>query len=225
MKKAPVLFLVLFLFVYSVSASTQISIYLDDNGDALFLGETTTQNVFPEGITVENGKIRGITQELTFKEGNTWRFTYSLANSELNVLLPEGAEIVKLDSGSISLDDSRFSIYTPGSINVYYRIENNKSNTIWIIVLIVLLIAAMGLFFYFKNKPKKNSLEPILGVLNNRERQIISMLGKTGKVKSSHLRKLVEMPKASFSRHVHELERKKLVVLEGEGKNKFVRLT
>jgi uncharacterized membrane protein len=49
-------------------------------------------------------------------------------------------------------------------------------------------------------------------------------LRETGKTKMSYLRKACDMPKASFSRHVHELEKKKLVVLSGDGKNKFIEL-
>jgi uncharacterized membrane protein len=50
-------------------------------------------------------------------------------------------------------------------------------------------------------------------------------LRETGKIKSSFLRKATQIPKASFSRHIHELEKKKLVRLSGDGKNKFVELT
>ena len=40
----------------------------------------------------------------------------------------------------------------------------------------------------------------------------------------SHLRKLTYIPKASFSRHIQELEKKGLINRSGEGKNKFVEI-
>jgi len=61
-------------------------------------------------------------------------------------------------------------------------------------------------------------------VLNDRENVIINNLKKMGKTKMSYLKKACDMPKASFSRHVHELRKKGVVRLSGEGKNKFVEL-
>ena len=52
--------------------------------------------------------------------------------------------------------------------------------------------------------------------------ELLKHLKQTGKIKSSFLRKKCDIPKASFSRHLQELERKKLIKRTGEGKNKFV---
>lgn len=40
----------------------------------------------------------------------------------------------------------------------------------------------------------------------------------------SYLRKYCNIPKASFSRHINELENKKLIKKSGLGKNKFIEL-
>jgi hypothetical protein len=82
MKKVALL-LVFFLFAGWASATTQIGIYLDEKGGALFLGETTSNISLPSGIVLENNKIRGTTQELTSKQGSIWRFTYSLVGTGL----------------------------------------------------------------------------------------------------------------------------------------------
>ena len=76
----------------------------------------------------------------------------------------------------------------------------------------------------YKKPKKKDHIDMIKHILNEREKLILDKLKFTGKVKMSHLRKLCEIPKASFSRHVQELEKKKLLTRSGEGKNKFVQL-
>ena len=67
-------------------------------------------------------------------------------------------------------------------------------------------------------------MEIIKQVLSDREKLILDKLKETGKIKSSYLRKMVDIPKASFSRHIQELEKKGLVKRIGEGKNKIVEL-
>jgi uncharacterized membrane protein len=80
------------------------------------------------------------------------------------------------------------------------------------------------LFMRKKRSHKNDRLTPVMSLLNEREKSILETLKKTGKVKGSQLRRLSEIPKASFSRHIHELERKKLIRLSGDGKNKFIEL-
>ena len=60
--------------------------------------------------------------------------------------------------------------------------------------------------------------------MNERERNIIDKLKETGKIKGSQLRRMLEIPKASFSRHIQELEKKGIVKRTGEGRNRFIEL-
>ena len=80
------------LFVNLASAYTYLNIYVDETGNALFLGETNEQTEslnFPEGIEVKNGDVIGGTQELTSKQGEVWSFSYFLEGAEINVVLPK----------------------------------------------------------------------------------------------------------------------------------------
>ena len=43
-------------------------------------------------------------------------------------------------------------------------------------------------------------------------------------MRQKEIRKTLEIPKASFSRYLINLEKKKLILREGEGKNKIVKL-
>lgn len=234
MKQIVFIFIVCVL-ISSVSAATQLNIYLDERGDALFLGDTNEHISLPQGVTLEGEIISGKTSTLTSKQGEEWKFSYGLDNSEITVILPQNAVLDSYNDGEIFLERGQIAISDGEFIEVRYHIEDNESSlSLWIIVAIIVLLLV---YFYLKKKTKSQSkfdkkqvikeidkLRLVEGVLNDRERLIINELKALKHAKMSYLRKQTDIPKAAFSRHVHELERKKLVKLEGEGKNKFVSL-
>ncbi len=237
----------LILCLSFVSAETQINIYIDAVGDALFLGSTDeTSLVLPEGVTMEQGRIRGSTSNLTGKEGEVWSFAYTLPNSDLTLTLPEGAVITSLSDGVISLDGKQISLSAPDRVFVSYSIEKTtdvSSNIVLgIIIASLILIVVIGygghtlkrLLGRFidgrvkkqkaRRTERKNKLEHLKPLLHEREHLILAQLKTLGKVKMSYLRKHTNLPKASFSRHIHELEKKQIIILSGEGKNQFIEL-
>ena len=229
------LFLVV-LLTNLASAFTFINIYVDETGKSLFLGETNESltSSLPENIKLENGEIVGSTQILTTKRGELWTFKYELAGSELNIILPEGAVIKSITPGvEISLEKGRISIFSQDVLEVGYEIEAPEESTpiignvpLMAILIAIAVILVVFLINYSKRKDKEDKKEKssIEHLLNEREKLIIKKLEETGKIKSSQLRKITEIPKASFSRHVQELEKKKLIKRSGDGKNKFVEL-
>lgn len=229
------LFLVIFLTSVA-SASTFINVYIDNTGGALFLGETDeSQNTltFPSGVSINSrSEIVGRTNVLTSKSEDLWTFSYELPGTELNIILPEGAIIKSLSEGvEISLEGERIQIFALNSLEVSYEIglvqTPGISSTI-VPLLLVLIASIFILIIYLFNIKKIDGKEPkkvdIEHLLNKREKLILAKVKETGKIKSSQLRKLTEIPKASFSRHVQELEKKKLIQRSGEGKNKFIEL-
>jgi len=217
----------LILSIQVASASTFINIYLDDSGKSLFLGETTENPVLPDGITLEENIIKGTTQELTSKAGETWKFSYSLKGAEINLIFPEGVKIINVSNGEISLEDKKISVYFKDSIIIFYTVEENNSLNIELIlsILIVIIIILSIIYFlirYYKKSQKNISL--VKQLLNPRENLILENLEKHGKTKASHLRKICNIPKASFSRHITELEKKGMIRKSGEGKNKYSEL-
>ena len=241
----PVFILALIALAPYASASTYLNIYVDSSGNAEFLGETSETNAtlaLPAGVSIADGKVRGTTSALTTKNGELWTFSYSLSNAEIRAILPEGSAIENLNNGEISLERNRIAVYFQGSNSINYKIEEQStSNSTLILYLVVAVIIALALVLYFfrkklssllqpkiiykKSKKKESNIGSIKHMLNDRENLILEKLKQTGKIKMSQLRKLSEIPKASFSRHVQELEKKKLLTRTGEGKNKFVELT
>lgn len=238
LKSILALFAFLFL-ISSSSAATYLNIYIDEAGNAEFLGESEDSIILPEGVSINEGKIRGSTQDLTIKYGDIWKFSYFLSESEINVILPENSAIKNSTALEIYLKRGKFVLYSQDSISVEYSIERENSSFLifWIILIILVLIFLY--FAYFRNiifkkqtylhssnaqSSRRNKIEIIKSVLNEREKLIIDKLKETGKIKMSYLRRMSNIPKASFSRHIQELEKKKLIERSGEGKNKFVRL-
>ena len=153
-----------------------------------------------------------------------------------------------LENGKISV------YFADGNSINYIVLDSSSSYGFWAILVIMLAALALLSLHYRKritgffrakklktskrNKTMRRSLskartekgkqgekiELLKQVLNQREKAILEKLETHERIKMSQLRKLTEIPKASFSRHVQELEKKGLVRRTGEGKNKFIEL-
>jgi len=89
---------------------------------------------------------------------------------------------------------------------------------------ILLIILTILIIYYIKKRKRKNIQKQKLlsQILQEKEKLILNTLKKTGKIKSSYLRKQTQLPKATFSRHIQELEKKELIKRSGLGRNKFI---
>ncbi len=225
MKKIITLLIFLTLLVPAISAYTYLNIYIDETGTALFLGETNEQIILPNGIEIQDQIIKGKTNSLTNKQGEIWEFNYELAGAEINLIMPEGTVIKEISQGEIS-SNGHIEIYTQESIQLKYTIEPT-TNKNYLFYLLGLLIIFVVLIYFFKIKSKKvnpKNLESIKKTLHKRQQEILSQLEKTKEIKHTQLRKLVNIPKASFTRHIQELEKKGLIKRIGDGKNKLIKL-
>lgn len=228
-RKLFLIMVVLIFIITYLSAYTNINIYIDKTGEALFLGETTENLTnLPKGIEIRDGKILGRTYNLTSKQGGIWSFAYSLKNAELNVILPESAIIKSIENGEIYINNEGINIYFINQANFTYYFNDTPSNNFFKYLIGFLIFLGGIIFFWWKKlkkgKSKSNDLELIKKMLNEREKIIVENLKKYGKIKNSYLRKLCNIPKASFSRHITQLERKKIIKKTGQGKNKFIEL-
>ncbi len=225
-----------------ISAYTYLNIYIDETGEALFLGETNEQLNLPEGVGIDKETISGTTQKLTEKKGENWKFLYNLEGAELYIILPKGAVIKNIGDGEITLEKNQLSVYAKENIEIEYIIEKNEGLNYWLFLLVVLIIVVFSYFYMsvFKEKKKvtqtlkkkdgvrrinkKEKLEVMKQILSDREKIIVDKLGELKEIKHSQLQKILEIPKASFSRHIQELERKNIIKRTGEGKNKIISL-
>lgn len=254
MKKTILFFVIAIFLVQTASAFTFLNIYLDEKGQATFLGETSDVPILPAGINIQGSTIVGKTQETTSKQGEIWTFSYALEGAEMNIILPKRAVIKSVSNGEISINNNQISISTASSANITYKLneiiveeETNPNSLLAGLVLGAILIVLIVFLINYSKREKEHEelkekveeklieitakeakkpdkLKTISKILNKREKSILSALKKSGKIKQSYLRRLSNIPKASFSRHIQELEKKKLIKRSGEGKNKFVEL-
>ncbi|MCD4770925.1 hypothetical protein K8R30_00735 [archaeon] len=211
----------------NVSAYTFVDIYLDGGGSALFLGGTDENVSFPGGVVVEDGDVIGKTQVLTSKAGEVWSFSYFLDGAEITLVLPKGATIKSIEEGEIFVKGNKIRVYGFGEIELTYIIGEQSSNLVLWVSVGVFVFVLFGFLFYGWGKLGKRvggKEKLIRNVLGKRENLILDKLKQTGRVKSSQLKKICDIPKASFSRHIQELERKGLLKRTGEGRNKFLEL-
>ena len=113
MKKL-IFFLLTIALLQQVSAYTYLNIYLEENGEALFLGETEAFPNLPEGISVKDNLITGSTQSLTNKQGELWTFSYNLEDTDINLILPRNAILKSISNlnAEISIEKDQISIYS-----------------------------------------------------------------------------------------------------------------
>ncbi len=227
MRFASVLIFIFFIITSSISAQTEINIYLDENGEASFYGKTSENPELPEGIYLKNGKILGTTQKLTKKEGEIWFFSYYLKDSELVVILPKDSLIKNIDRGEVYIENDKLSIYNKEKIEISYSIGESSYIVyfFWFAILVLIIIFSYILYRKISKKLKsKDNFEIIKQTLNDREKLIIDKLAEVKQIKQSRLSKIIEIPKASLSRHLLQLEKKQIVKRKGEGKNKIISL-
>ncbi len=230
--KRLIFFLLTIVLLQQASAYTYLNIYIEENGIATFLGETSESLQLPENISIEQGIIKGSTQLLTNKQGELWNFSYTLKSADINLILPKNVILKSISNlnAEISIEKDQISIYSKDNIEITYTIkEDNNLSFPLLIPIIALLIIILSSTYYLIKINKKNykgqdKLEIIKQILSKRENLILENLKKAGKIKSSYLRNLTQLPKASFSRYIHNLEKKFLIKRSGEGRNKFVEL-
>lgn len=242
MKLFQILAVLLFLLPF-VSGFSAINVYVEPDGTAQFLGTINSNSIeLPSGIEIRGNQIQGVTSELTSKQGSVWTFDFSAPSTEFTLFLPEGAVILDaLNATSIGLNNNLIVLTALDHVQVSYRLgsvrENKQLKGLSLIgIALLLLIATYWATRYYKQREQKLSKNKevtktvrrtlnLKNILNERENIILDTLKNTGPIRMSYLRKRCDIPKASFSRHIRELSRKKLVVLTGEGKNKLVTLS
>lgn len=220
------------LLLGSVSAQyISGDIYIRDNGDASFSLETDV-DLNLEGISFENGRLGGITSDLTNKQGGVWKVDLDFGSYEtllLDIHLPSSLEkidsiegvnnIIDFDGKVISLIGSNEDLF----FNVEYEL-GSEADFGWIYLFLIIILITIVFYLFFKNsKRKKRKLEDIFPLINDQERKIIELLMKRP-LRQKEIRKKLDIPKASFSRYLVNLEKKKLIIREGEGRNRVVRL-
>ena len=211
------------LLLASVSAAGFVEgdFLLDDSGNV--------------AVSLESDYDLGLgasTSALTNKKGEVWSFVLSeqevFDSIILEVCLPR--ELVSLEGVKSNL---LYRVHVGGrtclefldadkplEIEISYVLRSGMSSFVLVALLLGVGVAVLAFFLGRRRKKGFSDIEHLIG---EQEKMILDRLMK-GPARQKYLRKELDLPKASFSRYLHNLEKKKLLVREGEGKNKMVRL-
>ena len=234
--KNVVMFLLVVVLLGNFVSASYISgdIYLSESGSARFVISTDV-GIDEPGLVFDlsSKTVRGRTEMFSSKSGGVWTFALDLAIYEdilLDIYLPSNVGMITGVNGIdniLDLSDGMISLFGENEkldFGVSYTVEEVEDSN-WIYWLgFVLLVVVFVCFLTRKKKiKKKDQLEIIMPLINDREKDIVELLMKKP-MRQKKIRKVLDIPKASFSRYIINLEKKKLILREGEGKNKVVRL-
>jgi len=235
MKKNIFLFVFIFIFLIGlISAENYIiaEIEILDNGEVEIKGKSNFDlNI--KGIDFSEQKIYGKTHALTKKDKDIWtffiNFEQEFSEISLKIYFPKNIKLIKnLNSNLDNRLDLKEQISIkitdhnkPINFSIDYVLENKRDYNFIFILVLGLIIIILSIFIL--NKKKINKLDFISDLLNEKEKKIIDLLMKKS-MKQKEIRKKLDIPKASFSRYILNLEKKKIILREGEGKNKIIRL-
>jgi len=223
-------FILLFVSINLASASyISGDIFIRGDGSARFNIETDSPFQNPD-LLFENNKLTGTTEVYTSKSGGLWTFSLDTKNYEnvlIDIHLPPSIKSIVSVSGpqhTIDLETKTISIISSSqdTFVVSYKTEE-AINYSWIYWLLLIAIVTAIFFVYYKIKKRKLRFENIMPIINEKEQKIIDLLMKKS-MRQKEIRKLLEIPKASFTRYILNLEKKKLITREGDGKNKVVKV-
>jgi uncharacterized membrane protein len=227
----PITFIFAVILTLQLASATYISgdITIKENGAAIFNLETDIPISNPD-LTFQNEQITGTTEFYSSKQAGIWTFHINFGNYDnilLDIKLPKNLDAITSIEGTSNLIDFSSKTITLAdsgelNFNVSYKLKETTdlSFLFWIFLIIILIILFV---IYTSRRRKKDRIDNIKPLVSEIEEKIINILMKSSK-RQKELRKSLNIPKASFSRYISNLEKKKLIIREGEGKNKIVKL-
>lgn len=226
--------LIFFNLIGIVSAQSQISMDMEvnENGFVDIQGESSFD---PEikGINFSQGELSGSTQSITSNAGDKWMLDINLPSYEIidiEINFPK-------ETRSINNIDTNLSYsINPGEKIKVEILDSNKtvnfssdykldktSEYNFLGFILAFVILALILYIFFMKRKKTEKMDIIKPLLNENEEKIVNLLMKKP-MRQKETRKKLNIPKSSFTRYIHNLEKKKIILREGEGKNKLIRL-
>lgn len=204
-------------------------IKIDDRGFAIFNIETDIPLAADE-LLFEKNKLTGKTDSFTTKINSIWTFSLRGQNYDdifLDIKLPSSTNSITSLSGNQFLLDTKentITILDSGELDfsVSYTLAETFNYAL-IIFLAPIAVLAAGFYIIYKFKKKKDRLSHIMPLINENEQKIINLLMKSP-MRQKEVRKILNFAKASFSRYISNLEKKKLIQRDGDGKNKILKL-
>ncbi len=231
-----VLFLISINNIFSQEYYADLSLDVDSKGDILISG-VDSSNEF---------KLNQRIPDYTSKDGKYWLINITsnqiYSNFIFDITLPKGAQINYIKTTPnfrIDEDSGRIKIIGTGenkkvTIIMQYQItdENNKENILKNPNLIGVLGVIIGILITFILNRKKKEVITInqkeneidFSIFPQRQKDIINILKKKGKITQKELEIEMQIPKSSVSRNVRTLEIKSIIKKESVGSTNYISL-
>ena len=226
---------ILFVFVIllGIASASYISgdIYINKEGRASFYLETD-RNLSIDGLDFSEGKLRGETDLLTSKDKDIWTFILDLdeyetilidlhfPNSIDKIFSTRGVDnVFDVEEKIVSLIDNNNKLYFEIKYNIKH--EFSYGFILWILFSAAILFSII--FYIYRKKHSKMKLRQVFPFLNDNVKKIIELLMKQS-LRQKEVREKLGIPKASFTRYVLNLEKRGIILREGEGKNKILKV-
>lgn len=223
----------IFIFLLGNVSASYIygDIYIEDDGRAIFSVNSDIE-LDLGGLTFNENRITGETKELVSLENGVWSFLLDLgyydtilvdvhlSENMQNLLSLEGVNFfIGFDEKTISFIDGEIEFF----ILMEYELDYTPSyGFLYFLGTLVVIFFVFALLAKF-NKRKEKKLKGVFPFVNDKEKAILELLMKKSR-RQKEVRKKLKIPKASYSRYLVNLEKKKLIIREGEGKNKILKL-
>ena len=227
-----ILFLAAFLCVLPLISSDSVigEIHIQEDGTPLFYLESE-QAINESGIFLEKGEILTYSNNYLDSQEGIWEFSLDLGEYEIilidlylpnnlqSIISTEGIEgVVNFDKKMIHLIRKNEKL----SFKVKYQTEVKKKNYLSFFLGFILIVLVVVILLFLRKK-KERKMKGIFPFVNKNEELIINKLMKK-EMRQKELRELLKIPKASFTRYILNLEKKRILYRVGEGKNKILKL-
>ncbi len=219
-----------FLMFSGIASASYVQGEVDvlSNGDVRFnLKSDKDLSIYGLEKLAENVYV-GESGKFTSKSGEIWSLNLDFGEFDdifVDVNFPSNLErIVSLEGNEavINFEDESVNIIDSGDFNfkASYILGEDQSYVWFYLVLFVIILVLSYFIWKFS---KKRNLKEVFPYIGDKEQEILEIL-MNGELRQKELRNKLGIPKASFTRYMINLEKKKLIERVGEGKNKIVRV-
>jgi len=188
------------------------------------------------GIESENNIIHGSSEMFSSKNGRIWEFSFPLNASVrqfvLVLSLPQNSTIINITANthySVSYSNGMKIVFLGNNIrpniSVHYTVGSVSYTFYFVSAVLGIFILAPFVLEYSKSRTQSDIAINIVETLNEKERIVFNnILENNCETNQNLIRHATGIPKATLSRIVYNLERKKIVERRRNGSTLKVRI-
>lgn len=237
MRRLQIIVLCLFFLISNSFASLDldISINVDRTGKSA-VRAVSSQPVLIGNLESENNIISGTSEVFTSKNGRIWGFNFpfnkSVGQFVLVLSLPKNSTIINITANthySVSYDKGLKIVFLGNSIrpniSVSYTVGGISYTFYFVSIMLSFFILTPFVLEFARTRTQSDITINIIETLNEKEKIVFKKLIESdGEANQNTIRHATGIPKATLSRIIYNLERKKIVARQKNGSTLKVKL-